>query len=61
VIADAEQAPQAVGQHDELGIDVRPVDAEQLDPELMELAIAAFWGRSWRNMGPMYHIRRSWL
>ena len=46
VIADAEQTPQAVSQHDELGIDVRPVDAEQLDPELVELAIATFWGRS---------------
>ncbi len=44
MIADAEQAPQTVRQHDQLGIDVRPVDAKQLDPELVELAITALLG-----------------
>jgi len=44
VIADAKQTPQTVGQHDELGVNIWPVDAKQLDTELMELAVTAFLG-----------------
>ncbi len=41
-VADAEQAPQAPGQHDQLGVDVRTIEVEHLEADLVELAITAF-------------------
>src|SRR3990167_1510061 len=41
-ITDAQLAPQAPGQHDQLGVDVRTVEVEDLATDLMELAITAF-------------------
>ncbi len=41
-IADAQFAPQAPGQHDQLGVDVRTVEVEHFDTDLVELAITAF-------------------
>ena len=39
--ADFEHVPQALGEKDQLGVDVRAGQAERLDVDLVELAIAA--------------------
>ena len=41
-ITDAQLAPQAPGQHDQFGIDVRTVQVEHFQADLVELAITAF-------------------
>ncbi|MNC35159.1 hypothetical protein D3C75_836320 [compost metagenome] len=40
-VLDAQQAPQAPGQHDQLGVDVRTVEVEHFHADLVELAVAA--------------------
>ncbi|MNE43981.1 hypothetical protein D3C80_1381860 [compost metagenome] len=41
-VTDAQLAPEAPGQHDQLGVDVRTVEVEDFDTNLVELAITAF-------------------
>ena len=42
VIGDAQLTPPARGQHDQLRIDVRPLQAKNFGADLMELAVTAF-------------------
>src|SRR3990167_11211311 len=38
-VANTEQAPQAPGQHDQLGVDIRTIDIEDFHADLVELAV----------------------
>ena len=37
---------------DQFGIGIRAGETERLHADLVELAVAPFCGRSWRNIGP---------
>ena len=52
MVADTEFAPQAGRQQDQLGIDIRAVQAEHLDPELVKLAITSLLGPLVAEHGP---------
>ena len=49
--------PQPREHHDLLGVDVRAREAERLDVELVELAVAALLRALVRNIGPAVHTR----